>query len=211
MAHQDNNGDIVRIPPLITNNLNGIPEGRREEYGELNILIGRSLRQYCGPTESSKTVHKWWLQNLTAVIGVSTLGASITFGVLTTFSATPETLSGQFDNNTIQTFLAVAFLLFLVTIGVANLLYLLIFFYEDDFFRSNEVFGQSPNWLGINYPFKQWLHWSNLILTSVMLAAFIMLALVIVGYVKVVGWITLACIGVYCILYLAIWLCKLFS
>lgn len=63
----------------------------------------------------------------------------------------------------------------------------------EEFFRDDMGLCAEPGWLGINYPFMQWLHWSNLVFTTAILAAFFILALVIVGYVKAVGWVT----GVY--------------
>ena len=152
-----------------------------------------------------KTVYNWWLQYLTGLIGVSTLGASITFGVLTTSNTEPDALSGRFGSDTVRTFLAIAFLLFLSAIGCANLLFYLLFYHEIENFKDNKVFKRElSKWL-LKAHFDKFLHFCNLMITSVMLTAFIMLALVIVAYTGTVGWITLAVVCVYAVIFIVLW------
>ncbi|KAJ6111292.1 hypothetical protein N7486_003527 [Penicillium sp. IBT 16267x] len=130
-----------------------------------------------------ETIHSWWLSYLEGLAGISIFGASITFAILTTVA---DPSSSRFDKATIQTFIAVAFLLFLVVIGICNFLYYLIYFGKSDYFNEAK-FKKSPEWLGIDFPFDQWLHCANLLVTSILLFAFLMLALVIIGYAEVVG------------------------
>ncbi|KAL4891076.1 hypothetical protein BDV59DRAFT_183172 [Aspergillus ambiguus] len=147
-----------------------------------------------------KTIHSWWLSYLQGLAAISTFGASITFAILTTVA---DPSSSRFNKATIQTFIAVAFLLFLTVIGICNFLYYLIYFGKDVYF--NEAFKKNPDWLGIDFQFNQWLHCANLLVTSILLFAFLMLALVIIGYAEVVGWVTLGCVGLYYVVYLAFW------
>jgi len=44
-----------------------------------------------------------------------------------------------------------------------------------------------------------------MVITTLVLSAYALLALVVVGYAEVVGWITLACVGVYWVIYVVIW------
>ena len=151
-----------------------------------------------------ETIHKWWLSYLQGLAGISIFGASITFAILTTVA---DPSSSRFDKATIQTFIAVAFLLFLIVIGICNFLYYLIYFGKENggYFKVAK-FRECPKWLGINFPFCQWLHSANLLVTSILLSAFLMLALVIIGYAEVVGWVTLGCVGLYYVAYLAFWI-----
>jgi uncharacterized membrane protein len=153
-----------------------------------------------------ETIHSWWLSYLQGLAGISTFGASVTFAILTTVEASP---SSRFEKATIQTFIAVAFLLFLIIIGICNFLYFLIYFGKDGkgaYFKMTR-FKENLKLLGITFPFNQWLHCANLLVTSILLFAFLMLALVIVGYAEVVGWVTLGCVGLYYIAYLWLWVC----
>ncbi|KUL84668.1 hypothetical protein ZTR_06733 [Talaromyces verruculosus] len=129
------------------------------------------------------TIHSWWLSYLQGLAGISTFGASLTFAILTTVA---DPSSSRFDKATIQTFIAVAFLLFLIVIGICNFLYFLIYFAKEDYFKVNK-FTRNLKCLGIDFPFNQWLHCANLLVTSTLLFAFLMLALVIIGYAEVVG------------------------
>ncbi|KAL5340985.1 hypothetical protein BJX70DRAFT_84943 [Aspergillus crustosus] len=152
--------------------------------------------------EHLTTIHSWWLSYLQGLAGVSTFGASLTFAILTTVA---DPSSNRFNKATIQTFIAVAFLLFLIVIGICNFLYYLIYFGKDMYFTKVDDFKKSPQWLLLDFPFNQWLHCANLLVTSILLFAFLMLALVIIGYSEVVGWITLSCVGLYYVAYLVFW------
>jgi hypothetical protein len=89
------------------------------------------------------------------------------------------------------------------------MLFFLLFFHEKNYFQTEQKFKQEFSLWVLKPPFNQCLHCCNLLITSIMLAAFIMLALVIFAYSQAVGWITLAFICVYCIVYLVMW-CKKF-
>jgi hypothetical protein len=156
---------------------------------------------YKKDTKLLKTIHSWWLSYLQGLAGISTFGASVTFAILTTVA---DPSSSRFDKATIQTFIAVSFLLFLIVIGICNFLYYLIYFGKDDYFNEAK-FKESLKWMGINFPFNQWLHCANLLVTSILLFAFLMLALVIIGYAEVVGCVTLGCVGLYYVAYLVFW------
>lgn len=157
-------------------------------------------------------IHSWWMQYLAGIIGVSTLGASITFGVLTTSSSDPlrraengsESSLSRFGDSTVKNFLAIAFLLFLITIGFGNLIYSLLIFYQKEYFADSESFRRKIGSMKL-ISFNRLLHLLNLILTSTMLAAFIFLALVTVAFAKVVGWVILGFVCFYWIIYFIIW------
>jgi len=152
-----------------------------------------------------KSIHSWWLQYLAGLVGVSSLGASITFGVLTTSNTGPDALSGRFGSGTVRNFLAIAFLLFLVTIGCGSLFSSLLFFHEESNFASDDLFRQEFSIWKFRARFNKFLHFCNLVITLVMLVAFIMLALVIVAYTEGIGWVTLAVVCAYAIIYFVLW------
>lgn len=110
-----------------------------------------------------------------------------------------------------RTLLAVAFLLFLVTIGCGNLLYSHLFFHKDDYFSEDTEAGfQKPTGIyKAQAPFETVLHLCNLAISSVLFAAFFVLAIVVSAFAETVGWITVATIGVFVLVYLYIWFKKL--
>lgn len=155
-------------------------------------------------SQQLETIYNWWLQYLTGLVGVSSLGASITFGVLTTSKIELEP-QATFSSGTVRTLLAVVFLLFLVTIGCSHLLNSLLFFEKDGRFSDDDTFRQAVGICGLHIPYNTVLHICNLAITSTLFAAFVVLALVVVAYTEVVGWLTLGIIGLYVLVYLYFW------
>jgi hypothetical protein len=162
------------------------------------------------------------LQYLAGLIGVSIFGASITFGVLTTSNnassvETSNHTSGtnnepgtqdsngthsspRFDEGTVRIFLAVTFLLFLLVIAFGNLMLYLLLFHENKCFTEEGFYK-----IVFHIKFNNLLHSCNLLITTLMLAAFVMISLVIVAYAEVVGWIILYFVFFYWLIYVLLW------
>lgn len=72
----------------------------------------------------------------------------------------------------------------------------LLFFYENEYFETDDKFRMSIRKCCVTAQFNIWLHWGNLFISSIMLAAFLVLALVVVAYSQKVGWVA---VGVVCL------------
>lgn len=83
----------------------------------------------------------------------------------------------------------------------------LLAFHEKDWFETEDKFEQGKKIpiLGFTMKFKIWLHCFNLIISSFMLAAFLLPALVIVAYSEQVGWVTVGAVSVFAIIFWILW------
>lgn len=122
----------------------------------------------------------------TTIIGIATLGASVTFSyVLSNNTQQPLSANPTFSMEQIQTFLAISWLLFLLALAVASLGSTLL-----TFFKKHWV----ADWNGTNGRTSQWsvqMYASVIsgIMGGLVIGAFILLGLVVVAYSPIVGWI----------------------
>jgi hypothetical protein len=125
------------------------------------------------------------------ILAISTLGASITFNYVLSNSRdsnspTPPP-ADHFDANTVQLFLAVSWLLFLLDLAFAALGSTLLTFFrrhwEEDW---NGVRGETSQVTVQLYAVA-----ASTIMGGLTIAAFVMLCLVVVAYQATIGWIAL--------------------
>ncbi|EXJ83455.1 hypothetical protein A1O1_07078 [Capronia coronata CBS 617.96] len=124
----------------------------------------------------------------TTIIGIATLGASITFSyVLSNNTSIPPSRSPSFDSQQIQLFLAISWLLFLLALAFASLGSTLLTFFKTHW---------TADWDGINGKTSQWsvqvyAVFASGLLGALTVGAFVLLCLVVVAYSAVIGWIAL--------------------
>jgi hypothetical protein len=150
-------------------------------------------------------VVEWWDRYLAAIIGISTFGGSITFSVIVSEIANPARLNPQnaeaptpttFDRETVRSFLAVSWLLFVCEIGIGSILATLMYFHRD--FIAEHFLPECPNpahrSLAVVGPIRVSTRWfllvCTLLINSLMAAAFLFLSLSVVAYVGFAGWMS---------------------
>ncbi|OQV06354.1 hypothetical protein CLAIMM_10932 [Cladophialophora immunda] len=124
----------------------------------------------------------------TTIIGISTLGASITFSyVLSNNTSTPRARKPVFNVDQIQEFLAMSWLLFLLALAIASLGSTILTFFKDHWIAD---------WDGLNGKTSQRSVQMYAIVAAglmggLIIGAFVLLCLVVVAYTAVVGWVAL--------------------
>lgn len=168
-------------------NLNG-PHPRKTAT-ELCSEHGHSLSRIRPMAKHSGAAVSTFFNGLfTTIIGIATLGASITFSyVLSNNSSIPESQNPSFGSKQIQLFLAISWLLFLLALAFASLGSTLL-----TFFKNHWV----ADWDGTNGKTSQWCVqmyavFASGLLGALTVGAFVLLCLVVVAYSAVVGWIAL--------------------
>lgn len=124
----------------------------------------------------------------TTTIGIATLGASITFSyVLSSNISVPGSMNPTFDQEQVKDFLAISWLLFLLTLAFGSLGSTLLTFFKNHWIAD---------WDGINGKTSQWTVQmyavvASGLLGSLIISAFVLLCLVVVAYSASIGWIAL--------------------
>jgi len=161
---------------------NKTPTGLYSEHGHALSHV-RPMSKHSGSSVST-----FFNGLFTTIIGIATLGASITFSyVLSNNTSPPLAKTATFDLEQIQQFLAVSWLLFLLALAFASLGSTAL-----TFFKNHWV----ADWDGKNGKTSQWsvqmyaVSASGL-LGGLIISAFVLLCLVVVAYSAVVGWVAL--------------------
>ena len=142
---------------------------------------------------TGESVATWFNGLFTTVIGISTLGASITFSyVIGTINPPPSTSSSSgsrrlFGITEVQLFLGISWLLFLLALAFASLGSTILTFFKDHW---------KEDWDGLNGKTSQrsvqmYATFSTGLLGGLLIAAFIFLCLVVTAYSPVIGWLAL--------------------
>jgi len=124
----------------------------------------------------------------TTTIGIATLGASITFSYVLSNNTSPLTSTNPtFGQEQVQEFLAISWLLFLLTLAFASLGSTLLTFFKNHW---------AADWDGINGKTSQWsvqmyAVFASGLLGCLIITAFILLCLVVVAHSPAVGWVAL--------------------
>lgn len=122
----------------------------------------------------------------TTIIGISSLGASVTFSyVLSNNTQDPPLGNARFSIIQVKQFLAISWLLFLLALAFASFGSTLLTFFKKHWMAD---------WDGINGKTSQWQVQMYAILASgvmgsLIIGAFVVLCLVVVAYSPTVGWI----------------------
>ncbi|KAI1619694.1 hypothetical protein EDD37DRAFT_570851 [Exophiala viscosa] len=134
------------------------------------------------------SVSNWFNGLFTTIIGVATLGTSITFSyVLSNGTATPPSTTATFNQQQVQDFLAISWLLFLLTLAFASLGSTLLTFFKKHWIADwDGVKGETSQWTVQMYAVCV-----SGLLGALTIGAFMLLCLVVVAYSPVVGWVSL--------------------
>jgi hypothetical protein len=143
-------------------------------------------------TQQSRGSCYWlWFDNyLKAVIGIAVLGSQITFTLIVSDIADPQSLDNGthavFKVETVRLLIALSCLFFTCTLGVAVIISLL--------FTGDSRFG------GV------WRSVVTLLLNFLPITAFTLLSLATVAYVPIVGWIGTGCIALFALTVSYFWI-----
>lgn len=162
------------------------------EHGHKPSRISPMTRH---PAES---VSAWFSGLFTTVIGVSTLGASITFNYVISNSNIPAKDS-YFNRNEIQLFLGISWLLFLLSLASACLASTILTFFKDHWKKDwNGEHGKTSQ-----RDVQLYATFATALLTGLVTSAFVFLCLVVTAYSPVIGWVALgftAVFGLVCVI-----------
>ena len=156
--------------------------GLYSEHGH-NLTHVRPMAKHSGSSVST-----FFNGLFTTIIGIATLGASITFSyVLSNNTQPPSSRTPTFNQEQIQQFLAVSWLLFLLALAFASLGSTLLTFFKNHWIAD---------WDGVNGATSQWsvqiyAVFAAGVMGGLTIAAFSLLCLVVVAYSAAVGWIAL--------------------
>lgn len=143
---------------------------------------------------SGESVATFFNGLFTTIIGIATLGASITFSYVLQPSSNSPPYTHDFHPHTIQLFLGISWLLFLLALAFASSFSTLLTFFKSHW---------KQDWDGLNGKTSQvTAQWYAVIASATMggltIGAFVCLCLVVVGYQPIIGWIALgftSCFG----------------
>lgn len=160
----------------------------RKSYTGVLSEHGHSLARIQPMTRhSGESVATFFNGLFTTIIGIATLGASITFSYVLQPSANPPPHTHEFPLHAIQLLLGISWLLFLLDLAFASSFSTLLTFFKSHW---------KQDWDGVRGKTSQVaVQWYAVIASGTMggmtIGAFICLCLVVVGYQPVVGWIAL--------------------
>ncbi len=159
---------------------NGVQAGLNNVPESVQNLIKGAIRD----ADETAPALKWWDAFITHTIMVSIFGGSITFTVIVQQIQDPAELHEEgtrFSSKTVRIFLSVAWLLFVTALAITSLITLLFVFFRS---RINTALRG-----GKKSFFAFFFHFLSLLLSAVLLGAFMALSLAVAAYVEVVGWI----------------------
>jgi len=146
--------------------------------------------QLVAQQESHRDYWSWFDNYLKAIIGIAILGGQITFTLIVSDIADPETLNNGtaavFKKETVRLLIAISWLFFTCTLGVAVIISLL--FNGDSRFAG--VFGWVVTFL----------------LNFLPVGAFLLLSLATAAYVPIVGWIGTGFVAIFAFSVLYFWI-----
>jgi hypothetical protein len=148
---------------------------------------GHSLRRISPLTQHpAESVSAWFTGLFTTVIGISTLGASITFNYVIGVVSSPVHDS-YFSAEEVQLFLSISWLLFLLALASASLASTILTFFKHSWHKDwNGEHGKTSQ-----KEVQLYATVATALLTGLVVAAFIFLCLVVAAYAPVVGWVAL--------------------
>ncbi|KIV82764.1 hypothetical protein PV11_04845 [Exophiala sideris] len=177
----DSPSDISATPPSWEED-NRDNTNTDSEHGHSLIVIRPMTRH------SGSAVSIFFNGLCTTIIGVATLGTSITFSyVLSNNTAMPPATAATFSLQQVQEFLAISWLLFLLALAFASLGSTVLTFFKKHWIAD---------WDGIKGKTSQWTVQMYAVCVSgllgaLVIGAFVLLCLVVVAYSPVVGWVAL--------------------
>lgn len=150
---------------------------------------GHSLRRIRPITKhTGSSVIVFFNGFFTTIIGISTLGTSITFAYILNDNNVPPTDNRPyFDSSLVQLLLAISWLLFLLALAFASLGSSLLTFFKEHW---------KEDWDGLRgeksqFSVQMYAVCTTALIGTLTIAAFAILCLVVVAYTSIVGWIAL--------------------
>ena len=156
--------------------------GLKSEHGHQFSYI-RPMSQHQG-----SSVARFFTGLFTTVIGISSLGTSVTFSyVLTNNTSSPRSAQPFFNVDQIQLFLAISWLLFLLALANASLGSTVLTFFKEHW---------TKDWDGVNgkasqFEVQMYAVFAVGLMGALIIGAFVLLSLVVIAYSAVVGWVAL--------------------
>ena len=121
------------------------------------------------------------------IIAVSTLGASITFSYVISNNLTPPRNHPLFGIDEIQLFLSISWLLFLLALAFASTGSTLLTFFRDHWKADWDCKNGDQSRLSV----QVYAAFASGLLSTLVIAAFVFLCLVVIAYSPVIGWLAL--------------------
>ncbi|EXJ62137.1 hypothetical protein A1O7_02570 [Cladophialophora yegresii CBS 114405] len=156
--------------------------GLKSEHGHSLSCI-RPMTQHPG-----SSVAAFFKGLFTTVIGISTLGTSVTFSYVLSGDAThPRSADPEFDLRQTQLFLAISWLLFLLALANASICSTLLTFFKDHWIAD---------WDGMNgktsqFEVQMYAVSAAALMGALIVGAFVLLSLVVAAYSAMIGWVAL--------------------
>jgi hypothetical protein len=156
--------------------------GLKSEHGHSLSYI-RPMTQHPG-----SSVATFFSGLFKTVIGIATLGTSVTFSyVLSNNTSSPRSANPVFNVDQIQLFLSISWLLFLVALASASLGSTILTFFTEHW---------TADWDGVNgktsqFEVQMYAVFAAGVMGVLIIGAFVMLCLVVVAYSAIVGWVAL--------------------
>ena len=186
-SSRDDGSNGIHISSPTFNSANGMKHTRTQtglnsEHGHSWSYI-RPMTQHPGSSVST-----FFNGLFTTVIGISTLGASVTFSyVLSNNTATPLQANPIFNAGHIQLFLAISWLLFLLALANASLGSTLLTFFKEHWIAD----WDGGNGKTSQFEVQMYAVFAAGLMGILVIGAFVLLSLVVVAYSPIVGWIAL--------------------
>ena len=156
--------------------------GLKSEHGHALGYV-RPMTQHPGTS-----VATFFSGLFTTVIGISSLGTSVTFSyVLSNNTSGPRSAHPVFSTDHIQLFLAISWLLFLLALATAALSSTILTFFKEHW---------TKDWDGVNgktsqFDVQVYAVFVAGLMGVLIIGAFVLLTLVVVAYSPIVGWVAL--------------------
>jgi hypothetical protein len=167
--------------PALPNTTSKIATGINSEHGH----IGRHIEPMA--KHSGESVATFFNGLFTTIIGIATLGASITFSYVLQPSNNPPPHTLDFPPHTIQLFLSISWLLFLLALAFASSFSTLLTFFKRRWKEDWDGLHGKTSEVAV-----QWYAvFASTMMGGLTIAAFICLCLVVIGYQPIIGWIAL--------------------
>lgn len=172
--------DLLRLVSSTTQRISHPPSIREDEHGHSICRIHPMTHH------TAESVSAWFNGFFTTVIGIATLGASITFSYVIGTVATPPPQT-PFGSEEIQVFLGISWLLFLLALAFASLGSTMLTFFKDHWRKDwNGEHGKKSQ-----TEVQLYATFATGLLGGLVVAAFVFLCLVIVAFTPIIGWISL--------------------
>ncbi|RMZ78295.1 hypothetical protein DV737_g3943, partial [Chaetothyriales sp. CBS 132003] len=148
------------------------------------------------PKYSGASVVTFFTGLFQTILGIATLGASVSFSYVLSNTQQPTVINANFTMQQVPLFLAVSWLLFLLALAFASLGSTLLTFFNKPW---------QKDWDGLQGPARQlrvqiYAVGASALMGTLIIAAFCLLCLVVAAYTPIVGWIALGFTALFAII-----------